>query len=83
MDGQRFDWSLSMRELEKRHLPTKQPIVQKPKTVFEYPEIHSEITEELFKEKFKTKYSAAYAIIQSCGYDMAGWIYRNLIIGKL
>lgn len=77
MENKQFDWSLSMRELEKRYLPAQ------PKEVITYPVVICEMNEEQFKAKLKKKYPFAYSAIQLSGYDMAGWIFRNLIKNKL
>lgn len=71
---EKFDWSLSLEEIDKKFGP------QIPKEEIIYPTIICEMNEAQFASKFEKKFPYAFSQIKP---EMIGWVFRNLIKGKL
>lgn len=73
-----FDWSLSMREIEKKYAPLRPVVV---KVVHEVKEKAPRIKPEAgtLLAKFRKKYPYVYGILEETNSDLPRWLIDNLL----
>lgn len=73
-----FDWSLSMRDLEKKYLPLR-PGVVKIVRVAEKGELKTKPCPGTLLAKFRKKYPYIYNILEEENADLPRWLIDNML----